>query len=151
MTIDELIEQAAGAREALGGDAQARIACRPGYPLRAALACVTVPPRTGPSGLASADETAAGQQNDGTFLWLAAGGLPGPENPMPRSGPGSAPASPQRWNGDEQHRQVPRWTSRPRSPAPAARAAARPGWIAVLAGDWTRLWCTACFLAMPAS
>jgi hypothetical protein len=23
-------------------------------------------------------------------------------------------------------------------------------WIAVLAGDWTRLWCKACFLAMPA-
>jgi hypothetical protein len=24
-------------------------------------------------------------------------------------------------------------------------------WIAVLAYDWTRLWCKACFLAMPAS
>lgn len=23
-------------------------------------------------------------------------------------------------------------------------------WIAVLARDWTRLWCKACFLAMPA-
>lgn len=23
-------------------------------------------------------------------------------------------------------------------------------WIAVLAEDWTRLWCKACFLAMPA-
>lgn len=24
-------------------------------------------------------------------------------------------------------------------------------WIAVLADDWTRLWCEACFLAMPTS
>ena len=32
MTIDELIELAAEAREDLGGDAQVRIAYQPGYP-----------------------------------------------------------------------------------------------------------------------
>lgn len=31
----------------------------------------------------------------------------------------------------------------------AGRSATR--WIAVLADDWTRLWCKTCFLAMPAS
>jgi len=81
MTIDELIELAQDAREDLGGDAQVRIACQPGYPLRAALRCATVPPSTDPSGLYGPDETAAGQQDDGTFLWLATGDLPDRENP----------------------------------------------------------------------
>ena len=81
MTIDELIELAEDAREDLGGDAQVRIAYQPGYPLRAALACVTIPPSTDPSDLYGPDETAAGQQNDGTFLWLATGDLPDRENP----------------------------------------------------------------------
>jgi hypothetical protein len=48
MTIDELIELAGDAREDLGG-AQLRIACQPGYRLRAVLAYVTVPPGTSPS------------------------------------------------------------------------------------------------------
>lgn len=81
MTIDELIELAGEAREDLGGDAQVRIACQPGYPLRAALACVTIPHATDPSELYSEDETAAGQENDGTFLWLATGDVPDGENP----------------------------------------------------------------------
>src|ERR1019366_4665702 len=81
MTIDELIELAQDAREDLGGDAQVRIAHQPGYPLRAALRCVTVPPSTDPAGLDGPDETAGGQQDDGTFLWLATGDLPDRENP----------------------------------------------------------------------
>ena len=81
MTIDELIELASEAREDLGGDAEVRIASQPGWPLRAALACVTIPHSTDPSGLYGADETAAGQEKDGTFLWLATGDLPDGENP----------------------------------------------------------------------
>jgi len=81
MTIDQLIELAVEAREDLGGDAQVRIAYQRGYPVRAALQYVTVPPSTDPAELYGPDETAAGQQNDDTFLWLAAGDLPDRENP----------------------------------------------------------------------
>lgn len=81
MTIDELIELARDAREDLGGDAQIRIAYQLGYPLRAALSYVTVPSSTCPADLYGTDETAAGQENDGTFLWLATGDLPDGENP----------------------------------------------------------------------
>jgi len=81
MTIDQLIELARDAREDLGGDAQVRIAYQRGYPLRAALQYVTVPFSTDPAELYGPDETAAGQQNDGTFLWLATGDLPDRENP----------------------------------------------------------------------
>jgi hypothetical protein len=82
MTIDELIELAGEAREDLGGDAQVRIAWQPGWPLRGQLQCVTIPPSTDPDDLYAADEQASGQQNDGTFLWLAAGDdLPDGENP----------------------------------------------------------------------
>ena len=81
MTIDELIQLAADAREDLGGDAQVRIAYQPGYPLRAALQYVTIPYSTDQSDLYHLDEMAAGQENDGTFLWLAAGDLPDGENP----------------------------------------------------------------------
>ena len=81
MTIDELIELASEAREDLGGDAEVRIASQPGWPLRAALACVTIPHSTDPSDLYGPDETAAGQEKDGTFLWLATGDLPDGENP----------------------------------------------------------------------
>ena len=81
MTIDQLIELAVEGREDLGGDAQVRIAYQRGYPVRAALQYVTVRPSTDPSELYGPDETAAGQQNDGTFLWLAAGDLPDRENP----------------------------------------------------------------------
>ena len=81
MTIDELIELTQDARKDLGGDAQVRIAYQPGYPLSAALGFVTVPPSTDPSGLYGPDEAAAGQQDDGTFLWLATGDLSDRENP----------------------------------------------------------------------
>jgi hypothetical protein len=81
MTIDELIELATEAREDLGGDAQVRIAYQPGYSLRAALSCVTIPYSTDPADLYGPDEAAAGQENDGTFLWLATGDLPDWENP----------------------------------------------------------------------
>ena len=74
MTIDELIELATEARQDLGGDAQVRIAYQCGYPLRAALSCVTIPYSTDPAELYAPDERAAGQQHDGTFLWLAMGG-----------------------------------------------------------------------------
>jgi hypothetical protein len=91
MTIDQLIELAAEAREDLGGDAQVRIAYQRGYPLRAALQYVTVPVSTDPAELYAPDETAAGQENDGTFLWLATGDLPDRENPYapPWAWPGS--------------------------------------------------------------
>jgi hypothetical protein len=81
MTLDELIELAQHAREELGGDAQIRIAYQPGYPLRAALGFVTVPPSTSPSDLYGPGQTAAGQQDDGAFLWLATGDIPDQENP----------------------------------------------------------------------
>ena len=81
MTIEELIELARDAREDLGGDAQVRIACQPGYPLRAALSYVTVPSSTDPAALYGTDETAAGEEKDGSFLWLATGDLPDGGNP----------------------------------------------------------------------
>jgi hypothetical protein len=81
MTIDELIALAGEAREDLGGDAQVRIACQPGYPVRAALQYVTIPHSTDPAELHGPDETAPGQENDGTFLWLATGDVPDGENP----------------------------------------------------------------------
>jgi hypothetical protein len=81
MTIDELIALAEEAREDLGGDAQVRIACQPGYPVRAALQYVTIPHSTDPGELYSPAETARGQESDGTFLWLATGDLPDGENP----------------------------------------------------------------------
>jgi hypothetical protein len=67
MTIDELIDLAAEAREELGGDAQVRIAYQPGYPIRAALRYVTIPPGAGLDDLYAQDETAAGQENEGAF------------------------------------------------------------------------------------
>jgi hypothetical protein len=81
MTIDQLIELAQDGREDLGGDAEVRIAYQPGYPLRAALQYVTVPFSTDPADLYGPDETAAGQESDGRFLWLATGDLPDRENP----------------------------------------------------------------------
>ena len=42
---------------------------------------MTVPHSTDPADLYGPDETAAGQENDGTFLWLATGDLPDGENP----------------------------------------------------------------------
>jgi hypothetical protein len=81
MTIDELIALAEEARENLGGGAQVRIAFQPGWPLRAALAYVTIPHSTDPAELYGPDETAPGQVNDGTLLWLATGDLPDGENP----------------------------------------------------------------------
>jgi hypothetical protein len=81
MTIDELIELADQARKDLGGSAHVRIAFQPGWPLRAALRCLTIPSSADPGELYAADEQAPGQQNDGTFLWLATGDLPHGENP----------------------------------------------------------------------
>ncbi len=81
MTIDELVALAEEAREDLGGGAQVRIAYQPGWPLRAALAYVTIPHSTDPDELYGPDETATGQGNDGTFLWLATGDIPDGENP----------------------------------------------------------------------
>jgi hypothetical protein len=97
MTIDQLIELAQDARQDLGGDAQVRIAYQRGYPQRAALQYVTVPPGTGPADLYGPGET-AGQQHDGMFLWLAAGDLPDRENPYaPRwAWPGSYSTEEQR-------------------------------------------------------
>jgi hypothetical protein len=90
MTIDELNSLAEEAREDLGGDAQVRIASQPGYPVRAALQYVTIPFSSDPGDLYDSGEQAPGQQNDGTFLWLAAGEIPDGENPY-------APAW--AWNG----------------------------------------------------
>ncbi len=42
---------------------------------------MTVPPGTDPADLYGPDEAAAGQEDDGTFLWLATGDLPDGENP----------------------------------------------------------------------
>jgi hypothetical protein len=76
MTIGELIELAAEARRELSGDAQVRIAYQPGWPIRAALRYVTIPPSASPDDLYDQDETAVGQDNDGTFLRLAIGPAP---------------------------------------------------------------------------
>jgi hypothetical protein len=107
MTIDELIELATEAREDLGGDAQVRIAYQRGYPLRAALSWVTIPYSTEPAELYGPGERAAGQQHDGTFLWLATGTSQAGRTPTPPNGPDSAPASPQKSSGDKQHRKAP--------------------------------------------
>ena len=52
---------------------------------------MTAPPSADPAELYGPDETAAGQENDGTFLWLATGDLPDRENPYApgRAWPGS--------------------------------------------------------------
>ena len=81
MTIDEPITLAEEARDELGGSAQVRIACQPAWPLRAALECVTIPWSADPDELYGPGETAAGQEHDRTFLWLAAGARPDGENP----------------------------------------------------------------------
>lgn len=78
MTIDQLIEAAEEAREALGGSAEVRIAYQQSYPLRGTLDAVTVPEDDDPY---DEGETAAGQENDGRMLWLAAGTAPYGENP----------------------------------------------------------------------
>ena len=75
MTIDELMELASEARENLGGDAEVRIASQPGWPLRAALACVTIPHSTDPSDLYDPDEIAAGQR-EGRDVPVAGHGRP---------------------------------------------------------------------------
>jgi hypothetical protein len=56
-------------------------------PLRAALQYETIPHSTDPEVLYGDDETAAGQENDGMFLRLAAEDLPNGENPYAPSGP----------------------------------------------------------------
>jgi hypothetical protein len=81
MTIDEMIEELESARDDLGGDAPVRIAYQPSWPLRATVASVTVPPSDDPAELYPDDEEAAGQDNDGHVLWIAAGSAPYDENP----------------------------------------------------------------------
>jgi hypothetical protein len=78
MTIDDLISELEEARDALGGQAEVRIAYQPSWPLRAALAHVTVPL----DDQYEEGEWAAGQDRDSGMLWLAAGSeLPWDENP----------------------------------------------------------------------
>ena len=74
MTLDELMELASEARENLGGDAEVRIATQPGWPLRAALACVAIPHSTDPSDLYGPDQIATGQE--GRDLPVAGHGRP---------------------------------------------------------------------------
>ena len=81
MTIDELIEELESARDDLGGDAEIRIAYQPGWPLRATVASVTVPPSGDPDELYGEDDRTAKQDNDGHVLWIAAGNAPYDENP----------------------------------------------------------------------
>jgi hypothetical protein len=78
MTIDQLIEAATEARDELGGDAEIRIAWQPDYPIRGTLQAVTVPESDDPY---EEGESAAGQENDGHMLWLAAGAVGYGENP----------------------------------------------------------------------
>ena len=77
MTIDELISELEDARAELSGSAEVRIAYQQAYPLRGTIARVTVP-EPEPYG---DDESAPGQEDDGSMLWLAAGSVSGRENP----------------------------------------------------------------------
>ena len=68
---------------------------------------MTIPHSTDPEDLYGPDQTAAGQQNDGRFLWLATGDLPNRENPYAPGWAWLGSTSPQSGNGDEQRRQAP--------------------------------------------
>jgi hypothetical protein len=76
MTIDELISELEEARDELGGEAEVRVAYQQNYPLRGAVAAVTVP------GEEPYDEgeSAPGQDNDANMCWIAVGSVPYPEN-----------------------------------------------------------------------
>ena len=78
MTIDDLIAELEEARDALGGEAEVRIAYQPSWPLRATVAHVTVPGEDP----YEEGEQACGQDSDAKMVWLAAGdSLPWDENP----------------------------------------------------------------------
>jgi hypothetical protein len=99
MTIDELITLAEEAREDLGGDAQVRIACQPGYPVRAALQYVTIPHRTDPAELYGQDETAPARATTARSSGWPPATSRTARTPTHPSGPGSAPTSPDRGAG----------------------------------------------------
>jgi hypothetical protein len=80
-TIDEMIAELEEAREDLGGDAEVRVAWQQQYPLRGTVERVTVPNGPDPDDNYDEGESAAGQENDGKFLWLAAGTVDYNENP----------------------------------------------------------------------
>ena len=94
VTIGELIEMATEAREDLGGDAQVRIASQPGWPLRAALACVTIraaptcPTCTGLTRPPPGSRTTARSCGSPRVTSRTA------RTPTPPSGPGPVAASP---------------------------------------------------------
>jgi hypothetical protein len=82
MTIGDLIQQLEEARDDLGGDPEVRIAYQPNWPLRAAVAYVTIPPCSDPGDLYGEGEAAPGQDKDGRFCWIAASdAAPWDENP----------------------------------------------------------------------
>ena len=82
MTIDELMDQLADARHELGGGAQVRVAHQTAWPLRATVACVTVPGSPDPGELYGEDDEAPGQDGDGRMAWIAlADGAPWDESP----------------------------------------------------------------------
>ena len=81
MTIDELMDELQDARHQMGGHAEVRIAYQPAWPMRAAVARVTVPAEVDADRLYDEGERAAGQDEDGRMVWLAAGEAPYGENP----------------------------------------------------------------------
>ena len=107
MTIDELIELATEAREDLGGEAQVRIAYQPGYPLRAALSCVTIPYSTDRPNCTAPTSRPLGSSTTARSCGSQQATSPTGRTPTPPAGPGSAPTSPQKNNGDKQHRKAP--------------------------------------------
>lgn len=77
MTIEELIDRLESARDMLGADAQVRVTWQRDYPIRGAVAQVTVPPEEP----YAEDEQAAGQERDHLTVWLAIDPVEPPENP----------------------------------------------------------------------
>lgn len=79
MTIADLIADLEQAQEELGPQAEVRIAYQPNWPLRATVAHVTL--ASDPDEPYGEGEQAAGQENDGQMVWLAADGARYGENP----------------------------------------------------------------------
>jgi hypothetical protein len=77
MTIDQLIEELEAARDDLGGNAEVRIAYQENWPLRGAVAAVTLPSEAP----YDEDEDAPGQDADDKMAWIAVGSAPYDENP----------------------------------------------------------------------
>lgn len=80
-TIDQLITELEAAREDLGGDAEVRVAYQRSYPLRLGITGVRVPDSSNAEEIYDFEHSAAGQERDGTFCWLAADQPDAPENP----------------------------------------------------------------------